>query len=177
VKHRICEYRARATAFTSPPTVILKVMEDATEATALDVSAVVVVVEDADLAMCMAKNMGNAKEEIRWDPTEFCCLHSFLLPCKSKSSAGFANIMMNSRATTNRTHCSFSLLAIILHRNASVSLKSKTKCGTKILAKLDDDPPSYPAASHSAFSSLHENISSTKSLFARPKRQEMQKQK
>ncbi len=37
--------------------------------------------------------MGNPKAEIRCEPTEFLWLHSLLLPCKSKSSAGFMNIM------------------------------------------------------------------------------------
>jgi hypothetical protein len=41
----------------------------------------------------MAKKQGNAKAEIRWEPTEFRCWHWLLLYCKSKSSTGFADIM------------------------------------------------------------------------------------
>ncbi len=43
--------------------------------------------------MWKAKKIGNPKAEIRWDPTEFRCLHSLLLSCKSKPSAGLANII------------------------------------------------------------------------------------
>ncbi len=44
--------------------------------------------------MRKAKKIGNPKAEIRWEPTEFRCLHSLLLlSCKSKPSAGFANII------------------------------------------------------------------------------------
>ncbi len=33
--------------------------------------------------MCMAKTAGNPKAEIRWESTEFHCLHSLLLSCES----------------------------------------------------------------------------------------------
>jgi hypothetical protein len=87
-EHRICEYHGRATASTSPSTLILKVMEYATKGTALDVCAVVA--KDEDLAMCMAKTMGNAKAEIRWEPTEFryylCSLIELIVPSPSRFS-------------------------------------------------------------------------------------------
>jgi hypothetical protein len=61
--------------------------------------------------------MENIKAELRWEPTEFRCLHSLLLSCKkSETSVGFANIV-NAHVTISCCYQNSLFFLLLASRN------------------------------------------------------------